>query len=191
MKRWLSLSGLLAIVPLAASAPAHAQSDERDFPIERYWQPQEVSIRMTLACDDTSAGFDRATCFEPRTYELADGLFLRVIPERDTRVSTGVFGFYFQLAKDDAGTETIRSTDQPGHGITEDSVNAFHFRNIDNTGPNEIGEKNLNAPGALRVVEYDGIEMQLRVLAIDIVGAKPGATPSFRSLDCLVTVRIE
>jgi len=34
----------------------------------------------------------------------------------------------------------------PFHGITSLYIEGWHFRNSDNTGPNEPGEKNINAP---------------------------------------------
>lgn len=39
----------------------------------------------------------------------------------------------------------------PYHGPNDLVIFAWHFRNADNTGPNELGPKNVNAPGAVRV----------------------------------------
>lgn len=38
----------------------------------------------------------------------------------------------------------------PYHGINALTLTGFHFRNADNTGPNEPGPKNVNAPGRIR-----------------------------------------
>lgn len=38
----------------------------------------------------------------------------------------------------------------PFRGVNPAVINGWHFRNSDNTGPNEPGEKNVNAPGLER-----------------------------------------
>jgi len=42
----------------------------------------------------------------------------------------------------------------PYHGINPLSIEGWHFRNADNSGPNEAGEKNINAPQELRQFNF-------------------------------------
>ena len=69
--------------------------------------------------------------------------------------------FVFRLDPSPAGwTLSIRETGRdddlsrltpPFHGPPNPrDIEGWHFRNSDNTGPNETGEKNVNAPGIVR-----------------------------------------
>ena len=51
-----------------------------------------------------------------------------------------------QFSEDQDFTKIILPVNQPVRGITSDSIAAYHFRNSDNSGPNEAGPKNVNAP---------------------------------------------
>jgi hypothetical protein len=70
-------------------------------------------------------------------------------------------GFYFRLEplthgwliviKDKRGTEDISRLTPPFHFVPNPrEIEGWHFRNIDNSGSNEPGEKNVNAPGMVR-----------------------------------------
>jgi hypothetical protein len=69
-------------------------------------------------------------------------------------------GFHFRLEPDthgwnvvihdEAQTQDISRLTPPLHGINPRQIYGWHFRNADNTGPNEPGEKNVNAPGKVR-----------------------------------------
>ncbi len=52
---------------------------------------------------------------------------------------------------DQRGTEDISRLTPPFHSVPNPrEIEGWHFRNADNTGPNEPGDKNVNAPGAIR-----------------------------------------
>jgi len=42
----------------------------------------------------------------------------------------------------------------PYHGINQLYIEGWHFRNADNSGPNEAGEKNVNAPQHVREFNF-------------------------------------
>lgn len=53
--------------------------------------------------------------------------------------------------KDDRGTENIARLTPPFHSVPNPrEIEGWHFRNADNSGPNEAGDKNINAPGEKR-----------------------------------------
>lgn len=58
-------------------------------------------------------------------------------------------GWYISI-KDERKTEDISRFTTPWYGPNPRYIEGWHFRNSDNTGPNELGEKNVNAPGILR-----------------------------------------
>jgi hypothetical protein len=52
---------------------------------------------------------------------------------------------------DERGTEDISRFTPPWHFTPNPrDIEGWHFRNADNTGPNEAGDKNVNAPGNVR-----------------------------------------
>jgi hypothetical protein len=70
-------------------------------------------------------------------------------------------GFLFRLEPSEPGwtiiirekgrDEDLSRLTPPFHGVPNPrDIEGWHFRNSDNTGPNEPGEKNVNAPGDLR-----------------------------------------
>jgi len=70
-------------------------------------------------------------------------------------------GFYFRLVPDPCGwlitlrderrSEDLSRLTPPFHFVPNPrEIEGWHFRNADNSGPNEPGEKNVNAPGLIR-----------------------------------------
>jgi hypothetical protein len=70
-------------------------------------------------------------------------------------------GFYFCLdptpfgwliaVRDKRRTEDISRLTPPFHFVPNPrEIEGWHFRNADNSGPNEAGEQNINAPGEIR-----------------------------------------
>ena len=59
----------------------------------------------------------------------------------------------------------------PYRGINPAVIQGWHFRNEDNTGPNEAGEGNVNAPGKIREFAFvlDGAGYQAAREALDIL----------------------
>jgi hypothetical protein len=69
--------------------------------------------------------------------------------------------FYFRLEpdpygwliviRDERGNEDLSRLTPSFHFVPNPrEIEGWHFRNADNTGPNESGEKNVNAPGLVR-----------------------------------------
>ncbi len=55
------------------------------------------------------------------------------------------------VIKDERGTQDISRLTPPFHFVPNPrEIEGWHFRNADNSGPNEAGEKNVNAPGIAR-----------------------------------------
>lgn len=52
--------------------------------------------------------------------------------------------------RDTAGHDDCMVVTPPYHGVNAREIFGWHFRNADNTGPNEAGDKNVNAPGLIR-----------------------------------------
>lgn len=66
----------------------------------------------------------------------------------------------------------------PLHGVNPAVIDGWHFRNADNTGPNEPGEKNVNAPGMERgfafVLDAAGYGMAFAAREIALAGSVDG-----------------
>jgi len=59
----------------------------------------------------------------------------------------------------------------PYRGINPAVIQGWHFRNADNTGPNDPGEGNVNAPGKIRKFAFvlDGADYQAAQEALEIL----------------------
>lgn len=173
----------LVLVVSGIAAAATAEPDRRTFArvVHRAAPPREVSVHLELPAEGERA---------PAPVALWSGLSLRLLPLGHVDVQRGVFAWSVQLLSE-ARDAPLQPVGQPAHGVTPDVIAAFHFRNRDNSGPNAPGPLNVNAPGALRVVRHRGLTLEVRVLDLEIVGARPGAVPAFSSLRLLVTAREE
>lgn len=182
--RSIRIPVLLMITFLAQLCSVHAEGtvDEREFGHAIYpGKPARVSVLFTLKPESAQTGGS-----DP--IEVWPGLWLRALPFGHVRVKQGMFGYSFQFSTDSAFDKILRPADQPAHGITADVVAAFHFRNSDNSGPNEAGPKNVNAPQEIRQIAYEGFRVEIRILRFQITGTRPGMLPSFIFLECLVRV---
>jgi len=66
------------------------------------------------------------------------------------RLEPSSYGWWITVL-DDRGSEDLSRLTPPLHfSPNPREIEGWHFRNIDNTGPNEPGEKNVNAPGLER-----------------------------------------
>lgn len=54
------------------------------------------------------------------------------------------------MVKEAGDSEDLSRLTPPFHGINPRQIYGWHFRNADNTGPNEPGPKSVNAPGRVR-----------------------------------------
>jgi len=172
---------ILATFPIEADSGG--QSDLRTFSrvTHRSLPPREVSVYVEL----------RPAVDSPDVLlvPLWDELSLRLSPLRHVDVKEGVFAYSVRLLSDKIGDQPLLPINQPRRGITADVIAAFHFRNRENSGPNAPGPLNLNAPGEFRIVSYPGVDLEIRILAFEIVNATPGVVPSFSELSILITAR--
>lgn len=116
-----------------------------------------------------------------------DGLYLQVISEKGER---GTTGYMFAFSKDEDNkipVATNESRDVPS--LRE--LSAGDFRTEDNFAarPLKPGPGNPEDRGALRVIQYDGFDLEIRVLEFNIGDAMLKRKPYFKTLSCLVTVR--
>jgi hypothetical protein len=93
-----------------------------------------------------------------------------------------VSSVYVQLADDLPG-----AADRSTHVAVYRLADSLYLRvipqghrdvNSDNTGPNDIGPKNVNAQGEFR-----------EILFVEIIGLGPSRIPAFSELSCVATVR--
>ena len=52
------------------------------------------------------------------------------------------------------GPPNLAAITPPFHGPNPTDIQGWQFRNSDNTGSNEVGPKNVNAPGKIRQIQY-------------------------------------
>jgi hypothetical protein len=124
-----------------------------------------------------------------RNYQkLNNKLYLQIYSQGHAKAKSGVLGYSFGLSEDSEGKQIIQAKNIPRHGISPDGVFAFHFRNIDNTGLNQIGPKNVNAPGATRLIKYEKYTMIIRVLEAEIINLGKNNIPTFSKINFLITV---
>lgn len=124
---------------------------------------------------------------ENRVYaEVWEGLYLQVVTESANR---GVAGYLFSFSKDEARQEELKVL-EPEKDATLREVAAADFRTDDNFAPEPLkpGPGTLEDPGALRVIHYDGFDVEIRVLGFRIGNAELKKTPYFKSINFLVTV---
>jgi hypothetical protein len=125
---------------------------------------------------------------ETRFYsKVWDGLYLQVATESGEK---GTAGYMFSFSKDEAGIDPIvtkESRDVPS--LRE--VSAGDFRSDDNFSvrPLKPGPGTPDDRGALRMIHYDGFDVEIRVLEFNIGDALLKKKPFFKTLSCLVTVK--
>jgi hypothetical protein len=178
---------ILSMLGATITVSAAQASDRRTFAVSTHSNAPAVSSVYVQLADDLPGAADRST--HVAVYRLADSLYLRVIPLGSRGVERGVYAYSFALARDAAGQTVLPPTNQPLHGLTADVPRAADFRNSDNTGPNEVGSKNVNAAGEFREIVFADYVLEVRVLSFEIVGLGPSRIPAFSQLSCLATVR--
>lgn len=176
---------LAALVAFFLVGSAGGESDRRTFSriTHRRVFPRAASVYAELP--------SAANSYEALLAPLWPGLSLRLLPLRHVEVRNGIFAYSVQLLSEELDGQPVLPTNQPGHGISADVVAAFHFRNRENSAPNAAGPLNLNAPGEFRIVRYPGVTLEIRILAFEILNARPGVVPSFSALALLITAREE
>ena len=118
-----------------------------------------------------------------------DGLWVRIININHSNVKEGVYGYKVQFASDQEFNNILLPTNQPRHGITADNIAAFHFRNSNNSGPNEAGPRNVNAPQEVRRIMYNNFEILIRILNFEITGIENNKSlPAFAGIEFIIVV---
>ena len=124
---------------------------------------------------------------ETRFYsKVWDGVYMQVTTETGEK---GIKGYMFTFSKDEGNQDNLtakESKDAP----TLREVSAADFRSDDNFSvrPLKPGPGTPEDRGALRVIHYDGFDVEIRVLEFNIGDAAMKEKPYFKSLSCLVTV---
>ena len=77
---------------------------------------------------------------------IGPNLFFRLIPEE--------LGWMIFVGGKDVENNFCAVVTPPYRGINAIQIEGWHFRNSDNSGPNEPGPKNVNAPQDLRVFYF-------------------------------------
>lgn len=187
-----TISIVLCMVCLTTSLYSAESGDSRIFArvVHSDIRPRSVSIYLRMnpaGCKDlpTERANQTTRCYS----EVWKGLYLQIFLQRAIQVKDGVFGVAVDFSKDKDARNIVLPENQPSHGISSDQIDAFHFRNSDNSGPNEGGPKNVNAPQELRNIYYPGFSVEIRLLEFDISNTGLGKTPAFGSLSFLIVVK--
>ena len=85
--------------------------------------------------------------------QFSQGLVFHLLPYEDGWVAQ-VKPLSYPKDKFSNGAPDFASVTPPFHGPNAADIQGQHFRNSDNTGPNELGPKNVNAPGKIRQIQY-------------------------------------
>jgi len=94
--------------------------------------------------------------------EVGGGLLFRLVPHESGW--TIWMGTAATTASDFVAVAT-----PPFRGMNSRDIEGWHFRNADNSGPNEVGPKNVNAPGQVRDFRFVMGEADHR-LALETLG---------------------
>jgi len=124
---------------------------------------------------------------ETRFYsKVWDGLYLQVTTEAG---ADGVAGYMFSFSQDEAN-QTVIVTAESRDVPSLREVAAADFRSDDNFSIRALkpGPGTPTDRGALRVIHYDGFDVEIRVLEFRIGDISLKKKPYFKNLSCLVTV---
>jgi hypothetical protein len=124
---------------------------------------------------------------ETRFYsKVWDGLYLQVTTEAG---ADGVAGYMFSFSQDEAN-QTVLNTDELRDVPSLREVAAADFRSDDNFSirPLKPGPGVPTDRGALRVMHYNGFDVEIRVLEFKIGDISIKKKPYFEKMSCLVTI---
>jgi len=125
---------------------------------------------------------------ETRIYsKVWDNLYVQVATES---INNGVAGYKFSFSTDEAGEDTLASTDsQVGPSLLE--ISATDFRSDDNFSNRSLnpGPGTPSDRGALRVVHFKNFTAIIRVLEFNIGDVNLDKKPYFKSLSLLVRTK--
>jgi hypothetical protein len=165
-----------------------AETDSRTFTLEQdsqtSWSAYIIFTENGAQNIESKPYGDKVRSF----LKVNNNLYLQIISQGHAKAKSGRYGYSFYLSHDIDGKDHIQELNEPAHGFTPFEVDAFHFRNSDNTGSNELGLKNVNAAGATRMVEFSGYRMTIRTLDANIINLGQGEIPTFNTVKFLVTI---
>jgi hypothetical protein len=115
-----------------------------------------------------------------------DGLYLQVTTESGDK---GISGYLYSFSKDE-GNQNPMNTNESRDVATLRELSAADFRSEDNFSvrPLKTGPGTPDDRGALRLLHYDGYDVEIRVLEFNIGDIELKKKPYFKSVSCLVTV---
>ncbi len=126
--------------------PYYEFSDQR-FGIQKYSDSLAASIKKAYQEKNVikfGGEVKKGQAFEK---QVREDLFFRLISqESGWTISLG--------SKTDPQNNFASVVTPPYHGINSLDIQGWHLRNSDNTGPNEVGPKNVNAPQELREFSF-------------------------------------
>lgn len=167
---------------------AYAETDSRTFTLEQEsrtsWSAYIIFTEKGPQNIDSKPYGDKVRSF----LKINSDLYLQIISQDHAKAKSGQYGYSFYLSHDIDGKDHIQELNEPAHGFTPFEVDAFHFRNNENTGPNEPGPKNENVEGATRIVEFSGYRMTIRTLDANIINLGRGEIPTFYAVKFLITI---
>jgi hypothetical protein len=79
-------------------------------------------------------------------YEISKDLIFELLPAE--------YGWVISIRNKSQSENYCGIATPPFHGINSLYIEGWHFRNADNSGPNEAGEKNINAPQETREFSF-------------------------------------
>jgi len=168
------------IIVFFCSAISFAETDKRVFHRSLHSvNPKEISIIFDFT--------DINRMSHPM--KVWDGLWIKINNINNSKVKEGVYAYNVQFASDAEFKNILIPVNQPGHGITANSIAAYHFRNASNSGPNEAGPLNVNAPQETRLIKYKGFDALIRILNFEIIGInKKEFVPAFAGIEFMIIV---
>ena len=165
---------------LICSSVSFAETDKRVFHHSIHSvNPKEVSIIFDFTDINQMSNH----------VKVWDGLWVKITNINNSKVNEGVYAYNVQFASDQEFKNILLPINQPRHGITANSIAAYHFRNADNSGPNEAGPLNVNAPQETRLIKYKNFIALIRILNFEIIGInKIELLPAFAGIEFMVIV---
>jgi hypothetical protein len=116
-----------------------------------------------------------------------DSLYLQVNTERGDQ---GTSGYMFSFSTDEAGLSPV-ATNELRDVPSLRELSAMDFRTDDNFSARTLkpGPGTPQDRGAFRLIHYDGFDVEIRVLQINIGNTGLKKKPDFNNVSVLVTVR--
>jgi hypothetical protein len=169
---WIAVAAFVTLLVFGSPSPASACSCKWEGPFLQVAPSAELIIRAKILAHPPVLG-KTPQPMEVQVVEVLRGEVISAERERteakftgDVRAGerfekpfAGRFRFILEpiptgwtiVVREQGRDEDLSRLTPPFHGAPNPrDIEGWHFRNADNTGPNEAGEKNVNAPGEVR-----------------------------------------